>query len=181
MLTCASDTLKEALIQSHVRDQSAFVPCVCSGAMRRLHRSKYGYLSAQNHSGPWVRGGIYWVASAVASAALRILPRYLPWLRCDALHPSAPDTTCCSSLRRRLTSLAKLRARAWPEPPRASRDLISASLDLSQNPPRMRWCQKRPNMLQEHRLLTAIMRSYELCSVDHRLAVFGATMEAFDA
>src|SRR5690242_306241 len=36
-----------------------------------------------------VRGGIHWVASA----ALRILPRYLPWLRCDALHPSAPDAT----------------------------------------------------------------------------------------
>src|SRR5690242_12902000 len=93
MLTCANDTLKEALIQSHVRGQSAFVPCVCSGTMRRLHRSKYGYLSAQNHSGPRVRGGIYWVASAAASAALRILPRYLPWLRCDAWHPSAPDAT----------------------------------------------------------------------------------------
>src|SRR5690242_8317556 len=74
------------------------------------------------------KSGIYWVASAAASAALRILPRYLPWLRCDALHPSAPDTTCCGSVRRRLTSLAKLRARARPEPQRASRDLISASL-----------------------------------------------------
>src|SRR5690349_22463976 len=40
-----------------------------------------------------VRGAFHWVASAAASAALRILPRYLPWLRCDALHPSAADAT----------------------------------------------------------------------------------------
>src|SRR4029079_18232766 len=46
-----SATFREALIKSHVRDQSAFVPCVCSGTMRRLHRSEYGYLSAQKPSG----------------------------------------------------------------------------------------------------------------------------------
>lgn len=40
-----------------------------------------------------VRGAFCWVVSAAASAALRVLPRYLPWLRRDALHPSAPDTT----------------------------------------------------------------------------------------
>src|SRR5690349_15153283 len=40
-----------------------------------------------------VRDEFYWVASGAASATLRVLPRYLPWLRHDALHPSAPDTT----------------------------------------------------------------------------------------
>src|SRR4051794_40783170 len=49
--------------------------------------------SAQKRSSPSKETQFYWVASAAASAALRTLPRYLPWLRRDALHPSTPDTT----------------------------------------------------------------------------------------
>src|SRR5690349_1846292 len=61
-----------------------------------------------------VRGGIYWVASAAASAALRILPRYLPWLRCDALHPSAPDAT-------RVARLNQCFPKLWDQDPALSR------------------------------------------------------------
>src|SRR5689334_25189616 len=63
-----------------------------------------------------VRGGIYWVASAAASAALRILPRYLPWLRCDALHPSAPDATRVARLNQCFLNhdMHRLRVRSGP-------------------------------------------------------------------
>ena len=84
---------KEALIKSHVRDQSGFVLCVCRQLMKPV--SIIGIWISISTKPLWslVRVEFYWVASAAASAVLRILPRYLPWLRCDALHPSATDTT----------------------------------------------------------------------------------------
>ena len=101
---------REALIKSHMRDRSAFVPCIPVRSIGRhsTHtlRTSIGTKALRS----LVRDEFYWVASGAASATLRALPRYLPWLHRDASHPSAPDTTCSSSLRRRLTSLAKLRA-----------------------------------------------------------------------
>src|SRR5678809_1083275 len=85
-------------------DRSAFVPCIVT----EYRKASSG--SAQKHSGPSEETQTDRVAPGAASAALRALPRYLPWLQRDALHPSAPDATCSSPLRRRLTSLAKLRA-----------------------------------------------------------------------
>src|SRR5690349_12905054 len=51
------------------------------------------FSSAQKRFGPSKEAKMDRVASAAASASLRSLPRYLPWQRFDALHPSAPDTT----------------------------------------------------------------------------------------
>src|SRR4051812_35074893 len=76
-----------------MRDRSAFVPCIPVRSMDRhlteSVRTSLGIKALRS----LVRGEFYWVASAAASAALRTLPRYLPWLRRDALHPSAPDAT----------------------------------------------------------------------------------------
>src|SRR5512144_2460437 len=84
---------REALIKSHVRDQSGFVLCLFRQLMKPV--SIIGIWISISTKPLWsfVRVEFYWVASAAASAVLRILPRYLPWLRCDALHPAAPDTT----------------------------------------------------------------------------------------
>src|SRR6476661_827506 len=58
-------------------------------------------MSAQKHSSPLKEKPFYWVASAAASASLRVLPRYLPWLQRDASHPSAPDATRVARLNQR--------------------------------------------------------------------------------
>src|SRR5262245_58001350 len=89
-----------------MRDRSAFVPRTVIVPLQ------YPAWAAQKRSGPSKETQLDWVASAATSAALRALPRCLPRLSRDALHPSAPDTTGVTSLRRRLTSLAKLRARS---------------------------------------------------------------------
>src|SRR6476469_600888 len=70
-----------------MRDRSAFVPCIVTEYKKALSGS------AQKHSGPSEEAPIDRVAPGAASAALRALPRYLPWLQRDALHPSAPDAT----------------------------------------------------------------------------------------
>src|SRR5512144_929688 len=85
--------LKEALIKSHVRDQSGFVLCLCRQLMKPVSIIGIWISISTKPLCSLLRVEFYWVASAGASAVLRILPRYLPWLRCDALHPSAPDTT----------------------------------------------------------------------------------------
>ena len=46
-----------------------------------------------NRPGPSKETNIYRVVSGAAPALLRSSPRYLPWLRRDASHPSAPDAT----------------------------------------------------------------------------------------
>ena len=43
--------------------------------------------------GPPKEAKIYRVVSGAAPASLHSSPRYLPWLRRDASHPSAPDAT----------------------------------------------------------------------------------------
>src|SRR6476660_5785425 len=76
-----------------MRDRSAFVPCIPMRSIGR-HSTKTVRTSIGTKAlRSLVRDEFYWVASAAASAALRDLPRYLPWLRRDALHPSAPDAT----------------------------------------------------------------------------------------
>src|SRR4051812_14084432 len=84
-----------------MRDRSAFVPCIPVRSMDRhlteSVRTSLGIKALRS----LVRGELYWVASAAASAALRTLPRYLPWRRRDALHPSAPDTTRVARLNQR--------------------------------------------------------------------------------
>ena len=92
---------REALIKSHMRDRSAFVPCILACSIGRHSiktvRTSIGTKALRS----LVRGASYWVASAAASAALRALRRYLPWLRRDALHPSAPDATRVARLNQR--------------------------------------------------------------------------------
>src|SRR6476661_6741846 len=83
----ATSLAREALIKSHMRDRSAFVPCILAQFRNGPPRS------AQKHSGPSEEALIDRVAPSAASAALRALPRYLPWQQRDALHPSAPDAT----------------------------------------------------------------------------------------
>src|SRR6478735_4234160 len=76
-----------------MRDRSAFVPCI---PVRSIGRHSTHTLRASIGTKALrslVRDEFYWVASSAASAALRALPRYLPWLWRDALHPSAPDAT----------------------------------------------------------------------------------------
>src|SRR5689334_13304475 len=75
-----------------MRDRSAFVPCIpVHSIVRQLTKTVHTIGTKALRS--LVRDEFYWVASGAASATLRVLPRYLPWLRHDALHPSAPDTT----------------------------------------------------------------------------------------
>ena len=92
---------REALIKSHMRDRNAFVPCIPVRSIGRHStktlRTSIGTKALRSH----VRGEFYWVASAAASAALRALPRCLPWLRRDALHPSPPDETRVARLNQR--------------------------------------------------------------------------------
>jgi len=77
-----------------MRDRSAFVPCRCEASRcSQIPQSQFTPSSAQKRSGPSKEALFCRVASAAASASLRSLPRYLPWQRRDALHPSAPDPT----------------------------------------------------------------------------------------
>src|SRR5829696_181485 len=92
---------REALIKSHVRDRSAFVPCIPARSMGRHSTKVVRTFIGTKALRSLIRGEFYWVASAAASAALRALPRYLPWLRRDALHPSAPDATRVARLNQR--------------------------------------------------------------------------------
>jgi len=86
--------IKEALTKSHMRDRIAFVPRLCDVARwNQRPRQQLASSSAQKRSGPSKEMQLGRVVSAAASALLRSLPRYLPWQRCDASHPSAPDTT----------------------------------------------------------------------------------------
>src|SRR4029079_18280545 len=84
---------REALIKSHMRDRSAFVPCIPFRSIGRhsTHtlRTSIGTKALRS----LVRDEFYWVASAAASAALRALPRYLPLLRHDGSPPSLTATT----------------------------------------------------------------------------------------
>src|SRR4051812_15624955 len=72
-------------------------------------------LSAQKRSIPSKETQFNWVASGAASAALRTLPRYLPWGRREALHPSAPDATRVARLKQ--CFLKREHAYLWPCPP----------------------------------------------------------------
>jgi len=56
-----------------------------ASSLRCIRRSK--------SPGPYIRDAHFRVAPSAAPASLRSLPRYLPWLRRDALHSSAPGTT----------------------------------------------------------------------------------------
>src|SRR4029079_2302853 len=96
-----SISLKEALIKSHMRDRSAFVPCVPVPAIRRRSTHTLRTSIGTKALPSLVRDEFYWVASGAASATLRALPRYLPWLRRDASHPSAPDATRVARLNQR--------------------------------------------------------------------------------
>ena len=93
-----------------MRDRSAFVPCIPVRSIGRhsTHtlRTSIGTKALRS----LVRDEFYWVASAAASAALRDLPRYLPWLCRDALHPSAPDATRVARLNQRFPSSWWVRA-----------------------------------------------------------------------
>src|SRR6478736_9982670 len=84
-----------------MRDRSAFVPCIPVRSIgpheTKTMRTSIGTKALRS----LVRDESYWVASGAASAALRALPRYLPWLRRDALHPSAPDATRVARLNQR--------------------------------------------------------------------------------
>ena len=95
---------REALIKSHMRDRSAFVPCIPARSIGRQSTKTVRTSIGTKALRSLVRGESYWVASAAASAALRALPRYLPWLRRDALHPSAPDATRVARLNQRFPS-----------------------------------------------------------------------------
>jgi len=80
------------------------VPCIPARCMTR-HSTKTVRTSIGTKAlRSLVRDEFYWVASAAASAALRDLPRYLPWLCRDALHPSAPDATRVARLNQRFPS-----------------------------------------------------------------------------
>src|SRR6187549_2142706 len=94
-----------------MRDRSAFVPCIPVRSIGRhsTHtlRTSIGTKALRS----LVRDEFYWVASAAASAALRALPRYLPRLSRDALHPSAPDATRVARLNQRFPRCARDRRR----------------------------------------------------------------------
>src|SRR5689334_13391546 len=88
-----------------MRDRSAFVPCIpVHSIVRQLTKTVHTIGTKALRS--LVRDEFYWVASGAASATLRVLPRYLPWLRHDALHPSAPDTTRVARLNQCFPSCA---------------------------------------------------------------------------
>src|SRR4051794_36332094 len=103
--------IKEALIKSPVRDRSAFVPCIPVRSIGRREtktvRTSIGTKVLRSR----VRDEFYWVASGAASATLRALPRYLPWLCRDALHPSTPDATRVARLNQRFLKRDSTRCR----------------------------------------------------------------------
>src|SRR4051812_43411539 len=75
---------REVLIKSHMRNRSAFVPCTPVRSIGR-HSTKAVHSSIGTKAlRSLLRDEIYWVTSGPASATLRALPRYLPWLRRDA-------------------------------------------------------------------------------------------------